>query len=411
MNTTKRIVTNKICMLLLACLLGYNVNAGHVRLNPQCDSDQNIVVDKDQAIGISIEPDQVSLGSNYVEVSDPAAASVSGAMGSYTVTPNENAVGKEIAVTVHVSTYDNEGTCSEDWTYVFYVMVPKIEIIATHSLLQNEAVANLGAFKFKLECTPTAALNKAAAFAWISKAHSPNVNNPSLPFTDADKKETGISNCRWYGHKAVGNDEPRSLDPEGHEEDGTNLRWIGNVMGICSYEVTCEITFPEEVKIMAAIKKVPNYNSGKYFYVSVSDGGSTTQAYLINVKLFDFEDQGDVFKVTGKGDIQRQKALITKLPDAGSQFYNKTKTHEEVHESEWETKVGGKFVYFNADEFYDRIKEFTAPSEDKLKTKVYDEYLRYKSEQEAAYRTAFGTLQDREKGVPCGIYGGSGKSS
>jgi len=167
-------------------------------------------------------------------------------------------------------------------------------------------------------------------------------------------------------------------------------------MRVCSYELLCDVTLPGNV-ICTASLKAGTVSAGKYFYVDVSDSGSTSPASIKNLRFVATAQDGATWKITGKGGMFRQPAVSTINTSAASQFFNKTKAHEDVHVSEWETLAAGVPKYFNEDTFYDRIKGFTANTKDKLLNKVVEEYNKYFAEQSAAFEVQFGKTRALEK--------------
>jgi hypothetical protein len=273
------------------------------------------------------------------------------------------------------------------------VNVIKVNIDCSLALIQNEAVVNPGA-KFSLKFIPASAANNAQAYRWYYIAKAPNVNEPDFPFTTPGQKETGVKKYHWYGHGRVADSDNDNEHWGGETDDG--LRWISNCAVACCYEILCDVTMKDGAIVTAHIPP-GNGSTGKYFYIKVTDDGETESAYIININFVEMKQDGDIWKVTGKGGLLRQSSLITNLPAPASQFYNKTKTHEEVHKSEWETMTAGVHKYFNVDTFFNRIKGFAAATKDDLQKKIRDEYAVFKKEQENAYETEFGTIGTREK--------------
>ncbi len=225
---------------------------------------------------------------------------------------------------------------------------------------------------FSLEFTPDIA-SYATAYQWGFNAHTPNNNVPNFPFTTPTQATSGVSDFHWYGHGSVDDDQYEDDNDVSGGEDDTSLRWTGNCMEICSYELWCTITMADVVTASAPLKAGAG-STGKYFYVDVDDAGKTTPCALVLLDKIAVEQDADgKWVITGIGELKRNAAYISDEAAKSSQFYDIVHTHESKHVSDYEEKdANGKYKYLNKDKFFADVNDqgWKESSEIALRNKI-----------------------------------------
>jgi hypothetical protein len=231
-------------------------------------------------------------------------------------------------------------------SYLGVIVVPKVTINVPSTAKDGDTVT----------FSATAQGGTPTAYQWNFVAPTGAGNNPQVDFTSATSASTQ-GKAKWFSSP----------------DDACTAPFDSR------YEIRATVTFQSGRQI----------TKSSFFTVNAlwNPAGRTTADHVWSGSLQIGPDiNTGVWYVVGPGSFTRTRTTskLVYIPST-SQFYNKTSQHEEVHKDQW--KSGGLLgVHFNPTDFYNRVRNFSAPTRTDLENMVLNDFQAYLVQEDNATR-------------------------
>jgi hypothetical protein len=197
-----------------------------------------------------------------------------------------------------------------------------------------------------------------SAYQWSYKAPNGSANNPKVTFSDATSNSTSVTSAHWFANP----DNPCSASLD------------------APYTISCAITLSSGKKKTVKTTLVVN---AYWFPAGQVDPNEATIAGAPGQSV----DENGIWHVNGMGTLRRVIPTKHVFIPSTSQFFGKADAHEQAHVDHW--NVGQLFgALFQPEDFFNRVKDFTAASQGELIDKITAETNKYIDEQRDLYNHA-----------------------
>ena len=187
----------------------------------------------------------------------------------------------------------------------------------------------------------------------------------------------------------AGNSPNVSFSPNNQQSTTATGKWFALPNNACAaspsaaYTIKCTVSFPQGIQKLVQTTLTINL---------LATAGFVAAPFIYGYPAYSYDSTTQLWKVTGRGSLDRSAPSKQVYYGTSSQFYNKVNAHENKHVAQWNTGGMNADLYL-VSSLMSELSPLTAPTLDVLKAKITSTWNAWNTAQQAIHQSRHGALE------------------